>query len=52
MATSSRSNISVCLPTWHLKSADLYITVETRDHEQVSEIMAALAAAGFNAEVL
>jgi threonine dehydratase len=35
-----------------LKSADLDITVETRDHEHVSEIMAALAAAGFNAEVL
>ena len=35
-----------------LKSADLDITVETRDHEHVHEIMAALAAAGFNAEVL
>ena len=35
-----------------LKSADLDITVETRDHDHVREIMTALAAAGFNAEVL
>ncbi len=35
-----------------LKSADLDITIETRDHAHVREIMNELAAAGFNAEML
>jgi threonine dehydratase len=35
-----------------LKSADLDITVETRDHAHVDEIMAALEKAGFQATVL